>query len=344
MLGLRGVGKTVLLNRFEEMAEVLGCETSLIEAPEGRSLPELLVPALRRVLRRLDRREAARDYTRRATEALVNFAKAFKISYEGIDLSFEGDSIAAGSGELEFDLAELFILVGRAAERAERPVVLLVDEIQYLSQADLAALIVALHRVSQKVLPVVFFGGGLPQLAALAGEAKSYAERLFEFAEVGPLEDSEANNAIVAPLARNNVAIDPAALAQIREATHGYPYFVQVWGKHVWDVAEGTPIEEADALTAGARALTRLDEGFFNVRYERMTPREQDYVKAMADLGRPPHASGDIAQRMGVSRQQASSIKRSLTEKGMVYSPSHGQTAFTVPLFDEYVERRTSRS
>jgi hypothetical protein len=218
-------------------------------------------------------------------------------------------------------------------------VALLIDEVQYLGEQDLAALIVANHKVGQKGLPLVMFGAGLPQLAALAGEAKSYAERLFDFPAVGALSDDAAREAIRAPLQREGADIADEALDYLVEKTEGYPYFLQEWGSQAWNVAATSPITLGDVEWATERAVSRLDTGFFNVRLERLTPREKDYVRAMAELGAGPHRSGEIAQKLGIDVTTAAPLRNGLIKKGMIYSPQHGDTAFTVPMFDEFMRR-----
>jgi hypothetical protein len=245
----------------------------------------------------------------------------------------------ADSGSLESDLPELLVAVGVAARQAETPVALLIDEVQYLSETDLGALIVSVHKISQKSLPVVFFGAGLPQLAGLAGEAKSYAERLFDFPEVGPLTDSAASEAVAAPVRREGAAILDEALSEIVQRTRGYPYFLQEWGFHAWNVSPSSPITAADARVASVKALAALDRGFFRVRLDRLTPRERDYVRAMAELGPGPHRSGAIARKLRLGVTAAGPLRDKLIKKGMVYSPQHGDTAFTVPMFDEFMRR-----
>ncbi len=340
LLGLRGVGKTVLLNHVEGEAEAHDHHVIILEAPEGQTLPTLLVPQLRRIVSRFSRVDQAKDQARRALRALGAFAKTFKVSYGDFEFGLDVDLEGADSGNLELDLPELFLSVGKAAKAAGTSLVLLIDEVQYLSKEDFAALIVALHRVSQKALPILFFGSGLPQAAGLAGDAKSYAERLFEYLQIGPLDRSAAFKAIEEPAVARGVHFTPAALEAIFDRTRGYPYFLQEWGQHAWNVAEGPEIGVADVDRATALALDRLDEGFFNVRFDRLTLKEQDYLHAMARLGQGPHKSGDIADEMGASVQSVGSARRSLINKGMVYSPMHGFTAFTVPLFDEFMLRR----
>jgi len=339
LLGLRGVGKTVLLNRIADIAESDGYETVVLEAPEDRRLADMLVPPLRHLLFKLSRIDQAGVVAKRALGILRAFAKAFKVKVGDVEFTVEPETGTADSGSLEADLPEVLLAVSRAAKEAGSAIAVLVDEVQYLSEADLAALIVAVHRVALKGLPFVVFGAGLPQLAALAGEAKSYAERLFAFPEVGPLDDAAARDAISAPLRRAEVEIEPEAIDIILRTTKGYPYFLQEWGYHAWNVANESPIVEADAKRATAQALRALDKGFFRVRFDRLTPREKDYVRAMAELGPGTHRSGEIAQKLGVDVMAAGPLRNTLIKKGMIYSPQHGDTAFTVPMFDEFMLR-----
>ena len=339
LLGLRGVGKTVLLNRIAELAVEQKCETVFLEAPEDRTLVQMLVPQLRSCLFRLSRIERAKDLSQRGLAVLRAFAGVFKIETGGIEFGVKAEVGTADSGDLEADLPELLLTAAIAAKQAEKAIVLLVDEVQYLAQRDLAALIVAIHKVGQKGLPLVVFGAGLPQLAALAGEAKSYAERLFDYPDVGPLPDEAARDAIRTPLQREGVQIEDAALAVIVSHTKGYPYFLQEWGSQAWNVAERSTITKRDATKATARAVEQLDRGFFRVRLDRLTPRERDYMRAMAGLGPGPHRSGDIALKLAVDVTAASPLRNGLIKKGMIFSPQHGDTAFTVPMFDTFMLR-----
>ncbi len=337
LLGLRGVGKTVLLNEISKEAEKLGFEAVELEAPEDRRLAEILVPPLRRTLVRLSAVERAREVAAGALSVLRAFAAAFKV--EVGDFSVGLTPGTADSGDLETDLADLFLTVARAGQIADRPIAVLVDEVQYLSEKDLAALIVALHKVSQKALPLVLFGAGLPQVAGLAGDAKSYAERLFEFPGVGPLAAEDARAAIAEPMRREGVAIEPDALDLIVSRTEGYPYFLQEWGAHTWRVAADSPVRVQDVEVASDRAVAALDQSFFRVRLDRLTPREKDYLRAMADLGPGPHRSGEVAQRLGIDVTTAGPLRAGLIRKGMIFSPQHGDTAFTVPMFDAFMRR-----
>lgn len=340
-VGLRGVGKTVLLDRMRTDAEGTGIKTLRIEAPETRSLPALLAPQLRVTLLSLSRVEKAKDLATRALRGLAGLAGALKAKYEDIEvgLDFEPEPGLADNGDLEHDLQALFEVVGRAAKAAGTAIVLFVDEIQYVEEDQLASLITALHRTAQQQLPVVLVGAGLPQLRGQMGRAKSYAERLFEFPEIGPLPPDAARLALVKPARNEGVEYEPEALERIVSQTQGYPYFLQEWGKHVWEVATQSPIRAADVDVARTQAIAALDESFFRVRFDRLTPSEKRYLRAMAHLGPGPHRSGDIAAELRREVTQLAPLRSKLIEKGMVWSPSHGDTAFTVPLFDEFMRR-----
>ena len=338
LLGLRGVGKTVLLNRIAELADAIGYEQAQLEAPEGRPLATYLVPALKSILLRLDRVEQAKAWAGEAMAALRGFAGAFKVSVGEVKVGLN-EAVAADSGNLEVDLPELLVSTARAAKAAGTSMVILIDEVQYLSEDELRGLIVALHRISQKGLPMILFGAGLPQLAALAGEAKSYAERLFDFPGVGALDEEAAAQAIADPIRDEGAAITREALAEIVRVTEGYPYFLQEWGKHTWQQAIGPEINLNDVLAATQTARAALDSNFFRVRFDRLTPREQAYLNAMAQLGEGPHRSGAIAEAMGLKVERIGPLRSGLIRKGMVWSPAHGMTAFTVPMFAAFMRR-----
>jgi hypothetical protein len=338
LLGLRGVGKTVLLNKIGELAEEIGYHVVMLEAPEGQCLAEYLAPALKSTILRLDRIEKAKESVSRAVGALRGFASAFKVSIGEFSIAVSEPPMA-DSGNLEVDLPALFLAVGQAAKAADSSVAILVDEVQYLKEADLRALITALHAIAQRGLPVVMFGAGLPQVAAMSGEAKSYAERLFDFPSVGQLGVIAARQAIVQPIRSEGAEINPDALDRIVSVTKGYPYFLQEWGKHTWNVAERFPITASDVTAASQSATDALDNSFFRVRFDRLTPREQGYLRAMAELGTGPHRSGAIADALGRSVESTGPLRSGLIRKGMVWSPAHGETAFTVPLFDEFMRR-----
>jgi hypothetical protein len=329
----------VLLNKIEEIAQGMGYLTVTLEAPEDRRLAEMLVPPLRSLLYRLSREERAKHLAVRALAVLRAFAGAFKVKVGDIEFGVEPETGTADSGSLESDLPELLLAISQAAMEANSAIALFIDEVQYLSEADLSALIVSAHKIAQKSLPFVIFAAGLPQIAGLAGEAKSYAERLFTYPEVGPLAEPAAREAIVDPVRAEGEDVTDKALVVIFENTQGYPYFLQEWGAHAWNMAKSSPISEEDARAASAAALAALDRGFFRVRFDRLTPREKDYLRAMSQLGAGPHRSGDIAQVLGTQVQSVAPLRGGLIRKGMVYSPQHGDTAFTVPMFDQFMRR-----
>ena len=341
MVGLRGVGKTVLLDRMREDAEAAGLQTVRAEAPENRSLPALLAPQLRVALLRLSRNQQAKDLAVRALRGLAGFARALKVKYQDIEvgLDFDPEPGLADNGDLEHDLQALLEVVGAAAKQANTALVLLIDELQYVEEEQLAALITALHRAAQRRLPVVLVGAGLPQLRGQMGRARSYAERLFDFPEVGPLSEHAARIAIAKPAQEQGVEVTDGALQSIVTWTRGYPYFLQEWGKHAWDAAAASPITREDVRRASETAIAALDESFFRVRFDRLTPSEKRYLRAMAELGPGPHRSGDIADQLGRKVTSLGPTRNQLIAKGMIWSPSHGDTAFTVPLFDEFMRR-----
>jgi hypothetical protein len=338
-LGLRGVGKTVLLNRIAESAASEGCVTIFLEAPEEQRLAQMLIPPLRSALFRLSAIEKSKAAAQHALGVLRSFASVFKAKVGEVEFGVKAEPGTADSGNLEFDLAELLMTVAEAARAAQSAVALFIDEVQYLNQEDLSALIVSVHRLAQKSLPFVVFGAGLPQLAALAGEAKSYAERLFDWPSLGPLNADSAREALTEPAKREGVRYDEKALALILEKTSGYPYFIQEWGYQAWNAASDSPITLADARVATKAAIARLDSGFFKVRLDRLTPREKEYMRGMAALGPGPHKSGDIARQLKKPVALVAPVRNGLIKKGMIYSPQHGDTAFTVPMFDEFMQR-----
>lgn len=341
LIGLRGVGKTVLLDQLRSDAEANGIQTLWVEAPEDRSLPAILAPQLRRALLRLSRNEQAKELAKRALSGLAGFARALKVKFQDIEvgLDFEPEPGLADNGDLELDLQDLFEAAGRAAEGGKTALALFVDELQYVEEEELAALIAAMHRTARRRLPLVLAGAGLPQLRGRMGNAKSYAERLFDFPEIGPLTDEEARIAIAKPAQDEGVEIDAEALNRIVLNTRGYPYFLQEWGKHSWDAADESPISVEDVDAASITAVAALDESFFRVRFDRLTPLEKRYLRAMAELGAGPHRSGEIAALLDRAVSSLAPTRSQLISKGMVWSPGHGDTAFTVPLFDEFMIR-----
>ncbi len=341
MVGLRGVGKTVLLNRILLDATDRGFECVLIEAPEDRSLPGALAGPLNSALIRMSRNAAARELSKRARRALAGFVSAMKLGFDDITFSIDIDREegVADSGDLDTDLPSLLQVAGEAARARGTALVLFIDEMQYVEERQLGALITALHRTAQRQLPVTVIGSGLPQLVGHAGAAKSYAERMFSFPEVGPLPPEAAGRAVEAPAKRLGVAYSSAAVDEILRITECYPYFLQEWGSACWRVAQGPSITRSDVEAATPAAVRELDTTFFRVRFERTTPFERQYLRAMAELGPGPHRSGEIAQVLGRAVQRVAPTRARLVKKGMIYGPAHGDTAFTVPLFDQYLKR-----
>lgn len=341
LTGLRGVGKTVLLNEIERIAQAAGYRTILVEAHEGKALAVLLAPHLRRLLFDLDRMAGAGDKVRRGLGVLKSFVGAIKVKVGDIDIGLDIEPVKgdADSGDLEVDLPSLFVAVAEAAEDRGVGVAILIDEIQYFSASELSALIMAMHKMQQRQLPLVLVGAGLPILPGLAGESKSYAERLFSFPDIGPLPADDAVKALNDPVVAAGEVFEPGALDAIVEVTKGYPYFLQEWGYQVWNHALASPITQAAVTESSALVSRRLDENFFRVRYDRLTPREKMYLRAMAELGAGPYRTGDIAETMKVKINTLGPVRSSLIKKGMVYSPSHGDMAFTVPLFNEFMRR-----
>jgi hypothetical protein len=301
----------------------------------------VLAPQIRLALLHLNRVDAAKELVQRGLRALAGFSRTLKVKYGDLEVGFDAEPEAglADNGDLEIDLTTLLEQVGKAARGADTAVVLFIDELQYVPQDQFAALIAALHRCSQMKLPVTVVGAGLPQLRALAGEAKSYAERLFDFPSIGALTAAEAEQALRKPALEAGVEIDEAAVQEMLAQTKGYPYFLQEWGKCAWDVAKSSPITLEDVKRASIEAVAALDESFFRVRFDRLTPAEKKYLRAMAELGTGPHRSGDIAEEMGKHVTTLATMRQGLILKGMIWSPNHGDTAFTVPLFDEFMKR-----
>jgi len=341
LTGLRGVGKTVLLNEIERLAQGEGYQTILVEAHEGKSLAVLLAPHLRRLLFELDRLAGAGNKARRGLAVLKSFVRAIRIKVGEIDIGvdIEPEAGTADSGDLEVDLPSLFTAVAEAAEERGVAVAILIDEIQYFAAAELSALVMAMHKMQQRQLPLVLIGAGLPILPGLAGESKSYAERLFSFPDVGPLSEADAAKAIHEPIEEAGESIADDALGEICRLTKGYPYFLQEWGYQAWNHAQASPISLEVVRETTDIVTTRLDENFFRVRFDRLTPRERQYLRAMAELGGGPYRTGDIADTLGVKITTLGPVRANLIKKGMVYSPSHGEMAFTVPLFDEFMRR-----
>jgi AAA ATPase domain len=341
LTGLRGVGKTVLLNEMERLAKSDDYRTVVIEAHEDKPLGPLIAPYLRNLLFDLNRMAGAGDKVKRGLRVLRSFLGKLKVTYDDVTIGLDVDPEegSADSGDLEIDLPNLFVAVAEAAEERRSAVAVLIDEIQYFSHKELGALIMALHRVQQRQLPLVLFGAGLPILPGLAGESKSYAERLFSFPDVGALSELDTAKALQDPAQAAGVTFEADALQEIYRLTKGYPYFLQEWGYQSWNLAATSPITLQLVQSATATVIPRLDRNFFRVRFDRLTPSEKNFLRAMAALGPGAHRTGDIANTLNVKVTSLGPVRAKLIKKGMVYSPAHGDMAFTVPLFDEFMVR-----
>lgn len=340
MTGLRGVGKTVLLNEVERLAEAENFSTIYIEAPEDKRLPDLLAPKLKSLLFNFDRVQGISEKVKRSLRVLRAWLGTTQVTVNDVTfgLAYDPEVGVADSGDLEADLVSLFESIAEAAQDRGRGVALLIDEVQYLSQSELSALIVAMHRLQQRQLPFVFVGAGLPTLPGLAGNAKSYAERLFSYPDVGALSRADSYAALVEPVREQGVEFTDDALEEIFAQTQGYPYFLQEWGYQCWNVAMQSPIGLDDVRQATDTVMPRLDGSFFRVRYDRLTPSERRYLRVMAELVQPCK-SGDIATLLKVKTTSLGPTRAQLMAKGMVYSPAHGDLAYTVPLFGDFMKR-----
>ena len=341
LTGLRGVGKTVLLNEVRRMAQEAGYRTVLIEAHEEKALGPLIAAPLKAVFFDLDRMAQAGDRVKRGLRVLRSFLGGLKVKVGELEigLDIEPETGAADSGDIEIDLPNVFEALGEAAKEKNSAIAILIDEIQYLSQKELGAIIMAMHRMQQRQLPVLLLGAGLPVLPGLAGESKSYAERLFAFPDIGALSEADANQAISEPAVQEGVTLTAAALTETYRLTKGYPYFIQEWGYQMWNLAVTSPIELELVQSAAEAVVRRLDQNFFRVRFDRLTPGEKNFLRAMAQLGSGAIRSGDIANCLGVKVNSIGPVRSKLIKKGMIYSPAYGDIAFTVPLFDEFMKR-----
>jgi hypothetical protein len=341
LVGLRGVGKTVLLVRIREMAEATNYKAVMIEAHEGKNLAALLVPSLRQILFQLDKVAGAGEKVKRGLRVLRSFMNGIKLTIADVDvgLSIEPERGTGDSGDLEADLGELFVAVGEAAKAAKTAIAVCIDELQYLSELEFSALIMAIHKTTQMQLPIIMVGAGLPQIIGLAGESKSYAERLFDFPKVGALIEKDAMAALSSPVETEGVSFTADAIKEILRMTECYPYFLQQWGYEAWNLAKKSPIDIEVVKKATAAAIATLDQGFFRVRFDRCTPSEKRYLRALADLGAGAQRSGEIAEVLGLKASSVGPTRSKLILKGMIYSPQHGDTEFTVPMFDSYMRR-----
>ena len=340
-VGLRGAGKTVLLNEVQAIADTENALTDYIEVGNNESFSKLIIPTLRSILLKLNRANRVNGYVKKGLRVLKSCIGTVNVNVHGVGVSLyiEAEPGIADSGILSKDLADAFVAAGEAAKACQTSIVILVDEIHNLPLCEFEALIMAIHRTNQKSLPLLVIGAGLPSLVRLSGNAKTYAERLFEYPEIGPLDSTEAKRALVIPARRENIEFEKNAISEVVSQTQGYPYFLQEWGYQAWNTAESSPITLSDIKKSNTLVLDRLEQNFFKSRYERVSDAQMRYLKAMARCGPGPHRTGQIAQTMGKSSRQVSSVREALIHSGMIYSPKYGLTAFTVPLFDEFMNR-----
>jgi AAA ATPase domain len=339
--GLRGVGKTVLLDVFREKAEGRGWATVEWEIEKKSPFAPKVAAQARKALLQIAPKARWKDRALRAAATLKSFTVTFTpdgAMTAGLDVDALAGS--ADSGSLSEDLTDLFVAIGEAARDHEVGVILLLDEIQFLQPLELEALIVALHKCTRRSLPITMVGAGLPQMPRLAGEAKSYSERLFRFVQIGELDAAtDARDALVLPARDLGVEYDSDAVGFIVTYTQGYPYFLQEYGRIVWDEASASPVLREDVQAVLPLVEARLDESFFRVRAERTTELELRYLYAMAELGPEPHRASEVAHRIGRTVEQAGPLRSRLIDKGLLYTPGHGLAAFTVPQFDKYMLR-----
>lgn len=339
VFGLSGVGKTVLLLEFESIADAEGwIAPDPIEIRPDTDFRADLADAAYEALLRLSRRKALGD----RLKSFAGLLKGFKVgaSADGaVEFSFDADAAAGSTGDLERDLTQLLVELGETAREHDTGVVFLIDEMQFLKRQEIEAVAAAMHRISQKKLPVALVGTGLPQLPGLMVDAKSYAERLFSYPRLGRLSEDAAREALVEPANDQSVRFEDDALDRIVELSGCYPAFIQAYGKEVWNMAPASPVALADVQAAEPLVIAKLDEQFFHVRFEKATPSERRYMAAMADLGDGPYRTGDVAKRIG-GRSGASVHRDSLIKKGLIFSPDFGHVDFTVPHFSSFMRRR----
>ncbi len=339
LTGLRGVGKTVLLNEFELLADARGYFHEHLEVGEDGDLPPRLAAAFRRVLLSMDARRRIGERVVRALGVL----KAFTIGLPGgPELSIDVDAVhgPADSGDLATDLAGLFVELGEVARDHDTGVLITIDELHYVKRATLEALVMGVHRATQLALPITVAGAGLPSLAALTGEAKSYAERVFTFPVIDSLTGDQPRQALEVPVADEGVRWNAGALDRLVEVTRGYPYFLQEFGKQAWDAAEGPARITLDDVERSIPVATaELDDGFFRVRTGRTSDPERAYLRAMAELGPGPVRSVEVATLLGKKATALGPTRDGLLKKALCYSPRWGEIDFTVPLFDAFMRR-----
>ena len=336
--GLRGVGKTVLLNAIEESADNLGTYYLHIEGDEDASFTKRIIASLTQIIKRIIAKEAAKDIGQRALSLIRSFRITYKIEEQSFSAGLAGE-VVESTGIYSDDLTDIFTLVGQAAEKVGEVIVLFVDEMQYLQKEELAGLSSALHRCNQKRLPVMFFGAGLPKIRKSIGEAKSYGERLYRFEEISALDTESAAAAITQPAKDLGVTYDEEAVCAIVSLTGQYPFFIQAFCRIIWDQTSDEVIKKEDVLKAKEVFFAYLDAGFFSVRYDKCSKGEKSFLTAMVKCGDLPCTISSVTQIMGRTVKAISPFRGRLINKGLIYSTSHAEIDFTVPQFDGFIKR-----
>ncbi|OUN92520.1 ATP-binding protein [Blautia sp. An46] len=337
--GLRGVGKTVLLNAIEEKAEELDILYAHIEIAEKRSFIVQIANASKKIIHRMSVIESVKDLGHKA----LGILQAFQVTYNPEEQTFTAGiaepSMYVSSGVLSDDLTEMFVAMGRMAAKAKRAICFFVDEIQYMKPNEMEALINALHRVNQLRLPITIYGAGLPKILKILGEVKSYSERLFQYIEVAELSDHAATDAIVKPATELGVQYEEEAVEEIKEWSKGYPFFIQELCNTIWEETGSEIIKKSDVERVIPVFLDKLDKGFFKIRYDRCTKKEHDFLFAMVRCGSLPCTISNVAKILGKRVSSISPTRAQLISKGIIYSTGHGEIDFTVPQFDRYLKR-----
>ena len=340
--GLRGVGKTVLLNKIEEIADDNWIMYEHIEVSEDDIFKTTLATSVQKLLTQMSIKEELKQFAYRAISVL----KAFQMKYTQGDIEYSvgfGDVLpaygTADTGQFDNDLKEILVQLGMVAKKTGNMICFFIDEMQYLKQEELSALLTALHRLNQKQLPILIFAAGLPKIAKLAGDSKSYAERLFEFISTDSLDFKDAKAALVNPALKQKVTYTEEAVEYIVKITGGYPYFLQEYGKQAWKYIDGRQIDLTAVRCAEDDFLENLDNSFFKVRFDRATKKEKDFMFAMVKTNQLPCTIAQVAIGMDRRPESIAPLRSQLIHKGFIYSTSYGEIDFTVPQFDQYLRR-----
>lgn len=336
--GLRGVGKTVLLNAIEKIVDETAVLVEHIEIAEKKNFTQQIANSSKKFIHKMSAKEVAKDF---ATK-LQGILRAFQLTYNPNEQTFSigmGDAEYVTTGDLSVDLTDLFVSMGKMAEKTGYAICFFVDEIQYMKEAEVEALVNAIHRCNQLRLPIMIFGAGLPKILKMLGEIKSYSERLFKFEEIGALTEQEAKDAITKPVEPMGIQYESEALEKILSVTKGYPHFIQEMCSAIWNLANTEIIKRTDVECAIPIFYQNLDAGFFKVRYDRCTQKEKMFIFAMVKCGDLPCTIANVAKIMKRSVSSISPYRAQLINKGVIYATAHGEVDFTVPGFDEYLKR-----